>query len=80
MDLLETRCQVGLSRRLYSTTKEEMEQPPVSQAARLRPTQVELGSSRLLGEVEEQVEETEEEVEEQVEETEKKISRWRRRC
>ena len=48
MDLLETRCQVGLSRRLYSTTKEEMEQPPVSQAARLRPTQVELGSSRLL--------------------------------
>ena len=45
--LLDTRFQAGWPEGWYSTTKEEMGQPPVSQLLRPRPTQEELATSRL---------------------------------
>ena len=45
--LLETRFQAGWPDGWYSTTKEEMGQPPVSQLFSPRPTQEELATNRL---------------------------------
>ena len=45
--LLDTRFHSGWPEGWYSTTKEEIGQPPVSQLAKLRPTQEEFGTKRL---------------------------------
>ena len=45
--LLDTRFQAGWPEGWYSTTKDDMGQPPVSQLVRLMPTQEEFATSRL---------------------------------
>ena len=45
--LLDTRFQAGWPEGWYSTTKEDIGQPPVSQLVRLRPTQEELATNKL---------------------------------